>query len=706
MSRHLDAFNGGYLREAAAIWDLLEERDDLIRAVVSKRKKSVARQGYTVLLNEDLLPAQKAEAREHAGALEFFYRNLECENAIDSCEKGGFKLLIRQMMDAVGKRFAVHEIVWRKLEVADRGMPGAGGKRLSATFRFVPLGFFENTTGRLRFLDNATAREGKELEEGAWLVTVGEGLMAATSTAWMLKHMSLNDWLIYSERNGKPVIRGISSAAEDSPEWERMEQAVEAVMMGTPVVHGTADDIKVIDLAAGGQIPFPELVERMDRMIAILWRGADLSTLSRDRGYGASLQEKETCALEEDDAEMLTETLNRYVDAWVIRYLFGEEVKPLARVKVLSSPRECTATDLQVDEFLLRHGAPLSLESTLNRYGRVLPKRGEELFPVEAARPLSNREALASRSESSHELEEGMGNEGEHSGGVDFRSDSGLREDGEHMRAAAREGEEPVLPLNNECSIPCSPLPREFRADLENSGDEWVQLSPYGDFPHARGLQRVNREAAEGMAANFARFSSRLGRLFGGIPFFVGHPDLPQAHELADRKAYGWAGELAAREDGMYARVKWSEAGLELLKNGHFKFLSPYWEARPIGNEEGRKVFQPVALLSVGLTNTPNLPVKALANESGESPAQPVESGQNQTPPSSGTVLDAPLHTVALTAELGGRKAESARFQNRRESIQEAVLRKMRLGLGYDEAWAAVKRENASWFEPSFENAG
>src|SRR6185436_13719416 len=100
----LDAFDAGYLREAANIWDQIEMRDDLLRAVISKRKKSMARHGWTVLPVPNLAPEQKEEARAHAQALEFFYNHLECEHAVDQNERGGFKLLARQMMDAVGKR--------------------------------------------------------------------------------------------------------------------------------------------------------------------------------------------------------------------------------------------------------------------------------------------------------------------------------------------------------------------------------------------------------------------------------------------------------------------------------------------------------------------------------------------------------------------------------------------------------------------------
>jgi hypothetical protein len=59
--------------------------------------------------------------------------------------------------------------------------------------------------------------------------------------------------------------------------------------------------------------------------------------------------------------------------------------------------------------------------------------------------------------------------------------------------------------------------------------------------------------------------------------------------------------------------VKWSKPGLELLENAHYKFLSPYWEAEQ-SKHIGRTVYKPTRLISVGLTNDPNIPVLPLAN--------------------------------------------------------------------------------------------
>ncbi|MBN1403817.1 MAG: DUF935 family protein, partial [Opitutales bacterium] len=193
LSRMLDDFHAGYLREAALAWDAIERRDDIVQAAAGKRKLSAGRNGWDVLALDD-----SPRAAEHAAALEYFWRNVRCVNALDENEEGGFSLLSRQMMDAVGKRYAVHEIVWERV----------GANRLRAVFRFVPLWFFENRTGRLRFLPSEHALEGEPLEPGRWMLTCGAGIMEACSVAYLYKHLPLRDWLLYCERNGMPGVRG------------------------------------------------------------------------------------------------------------------------------------------------------------------------------------------------------------------------------------------------------------------------------------------------------------------------------------------------------------------------------------------------------------------------------------------------------------------------------------------------------------------
>ncbi len=382
LSRHLDAFETGNLRGAALAWDAIEKRDDIMKTVAPKRKKAVARHGWEVLIPSDLRPDQLAQAQQHADALQYFYSNLTCTNALDENERGTFKLLVRQMMDAVGKRYAAHEIVWKPLLVDG---PSGPLPRLTAEFRFVPLWFFENRTGNLRLLPHDLALEGEPLEAGAWMITVGEGLMMACSIAWMFKKLPLEHWLDYCQRYSLPALQGTTTAARGTPQWEELASALGTVLTDLSVVTADSETVKVLDLKGSGPAPFEPLVSRMDRLITALWRGSDLSTLSRSQGYGASLQGGETELLEVDDAENISETLNTYVDPWIIKYLFGDQARPLAYIKLVMPPRKLSEQDLAVDEFLLRHGAKLGTADALERYGRAPADPNEETLVLAAA---------------------------------------------------------------------------------------------------------------------------------------------------------------------------------------------------------------------------------------------------------------------------------------------------------------------------------
>lgn len=143
---------------------------------------------------------------------------------------------------------------------------------------------------------------------------------------------------------------------------------------------------------------------------------------------------------------------------------------------------------------------------------------------------------------------------------------------------------------------------------------QWLKLADYGDWPHPSGLQRFTPTSAATMVQGFQSLWGRLRRRFGGVPLYVGHPDDPAfagqpGHD--DTRAYAWITSLEARSDGLYIHPRWSEPGREMLRNAFYKFLSPRWQMRPLGDG----TFEPVRLLSVGLTNNPNIPGEAIANQ-------------------------------------------------------------------------------------------
>ncbi|MDR1414080.1 MAG: DUF935 domain-containing protein [Puniceicoccales bacterium] len=380
--RTLDLFSAGYLKTAALTWEAIERRDDVIQGVAGKRKKSISRLNWSILSTDDSDLA-KAQRR----VLEYFYNNISVSGACDRNERGGMPLLVRQMMDAVGKKYAVHEIIFepKRNDEFPRLNLATPSTLLTATFRFVPLWFFENRDGELKFLADEGVSSGISLEPGAWLVTVGDGLMEACSIAYMFKHLPMRDWLIYCERNGMPGVKGVTDAPPNTPQWEAARGAVEDFGAEFNALMSRGTDITAVDLSTRGELPYPQLVDRMDRAISALWRGSDLATLSRQSGAGASLQSEEVGILEIDDAGMISETLNAQVDKFVIRHLFGD-VPIKSYIKLMPSVRKDFEGELHMLNELRKMGMPISLSETRERFNLSTPIDGEPLLgsPVKA----------------------------------------------------------------------------------------------------------------------------------------------------------------------------------------------------------------------------------------------------------------------------------------------------------------------------------
>ncbi|HUS37358.1 MAG TPA: phage protease [Verrucomicrobiae bacterium] len=188
----------------------------------------------------------------------------------------------------------------------------------------------------------------------------------------------------------------------------------------------------------------------------------------------------------------------------------------------------------------------------------------------------------------------------------------------------------------------------------EEDADKWVQLAPLGEFPHREGMQRIDEAAVKRMENSFNSFLNKLKNKFAGVPVYEGHPDVPGLQtQYPDKRAHGWIKEMQARADGLYARINWGDSGKAMLANGHYKFHSPYFEADEIGFERGRKVYRPTQVLSVGLTNYPNIPVNPLTNTK--------ENEMDRALLIAALGLAATATDADITAAIGGLKSEAGK---------------------------------------------
>lgn len=168
-------------------------------------------------------------------------------------------------------------------------------------------------------------------------------------------------------------------------------------------------------------------------------------------------------------------------------------------------------------------------------------------------------------------------------------------------------------------------------ATVEVGEDGFALLAPFGDshytLPDPKGgtisvIQRVTPESAKRAVEGFNSLFSKAKRWFRGAPIFNGHPDRKgMENQYPDKEVKGLFRELEVRENGLYVRPLFNDAGVELLNSGKKLFFSVRWTAEQTGEKDGKMVLEPINVVSIGMTPNPNLPTELL-NSAGQPPEQ------------------------------------------------------------------------------------
>jgi hypothetical protein len=219
--------------------------------------------------------------------------------------------------------------------------------------------------------------------------------------------------------------------------------------------------------------------------------------------------------------------------------------------------------------------------------------------------------------------------------------------------------------------------------EMALSRDGWA-LIPYGDHPNERGLQPFHRAEAERMVGYFKNTWNTVKRAFVGMPVLRGHPDMAKTvkAELArekdpakraglqslintierrypDKTVYGTISDLEARDDGLAIKTVLTEEGAALVNEGGLTHFSPHWlciDGEPVG---GKPTKVPVFLVSIGLTDRPNIAGTSLINERSAA-SLPLTTMNKQ-------------HLLALLAALGRPLANEATEEQINAALAEAT---------------------------------
>lgn len=394
LSVALDHFDLGILRQAALLWEAMIKRDDTLSFVVPQMENAIASKPWGVFKRKN---ADPKEAARHAAALEYFYSNVTAVDAFDRNVRGDRQLLLKQMSASYAMRYAVHHFVWKPepgkmVEVEDAEPVPA----LTAEMEHVPLWFFENVSGTLRFLPfGGFGLHGQDLDwDGEWMVTSGTGMMFAASICYVFKRLTFQDWTIFNERYAQQKVLGMTNAQKDSEPGRNMAEMVANFNSDQGMVlyefqAGQEPPIQLVGPEGTVSVDlFERFLDRQDRKITVMFRGSDLRNMSREKEtVGVSAQNKETEALENAHCAQIASACRTFIDRAVIKYCFGEGVEPLAYFGLPEMEQEDTRELRESAGFLADRGVLVEADTVAERLGITLTENPDDaLQPSTAGR--------------------------------------------------------------------------------------------------------------------------------------------------------------------------------------------------------------------------------------------------------------------------------------------------------------------------------
>ena len=228
---------------------------------------------------------------------------------------------------------------------------------------------------------------------------------------------------------------------------------------------------------------------------------------------------------------------------------------------------------------------------------------------------------------------------------------------------------------------------------------ELVQLlCPYGNWSHSKGMQLVDKTSAEKIRNSFMRGFDRIW----GVPIYIGHPDDSPSNKRP--QAVGKIESICVTEEGIAVSAIYSEKAFEKIESGKLKWLSPRWQMQKL--KDGR--FRPIRLISVGMTNNPNIPKSGtiLSSKKASDANFALASQRVKGAASKCQAFARKLEETALSAEKISDDSRALKIQRIDQALKKlkekpapqeladmAIRRSKETGEAYYEAFAAIRRK-------------
>lgn len=373
----LQAATSGDPMDYLTLAEEMEEKDPHYAAVLGTRKRAVA--GLPV--------AVEAASDEQ--------RDIELADAVRKLtEAPEFSDLIDDLLDALGKGFAVVEPIWQAVD--GQFWPTSYAHRDPRWFMFDKL------TGRRLMLRDETG-EGRELPAGRLIVhrprlksglPIRGGLARLVAVSYMCKAFSLKDWMRYAELYGMPLRIGRYGPGAKPDDIAVLRRAVSQIAADAAAIlpEGMKIEFEQIANSTGGAELFERLAEWLDRQISKAVLGQTMTTDDGSSLAQANVHNEVRRDILRADAKALSATLNRDLVRVFVDLNYGPQAQYPRVVLQVTEPEDLKALADALTPFIDR-GLRVEESAILDKFGIAAPEDGAQILRP-AGQPLLPAAAL------------------------------------------------------------------------------------------------------------------------------------------------------------------------------------------------------------------------------------------------------------------------------------------------------------------------
>lgn len=372
----LQAAADGNPYDYLALAEDIEERDLHYSSVLRTRKLAISGLEPQVEAASD-----DADHQKHAELVRELVRKPE------------FGELVDDLLDGLGKGYAVAEIIWNY---------GAQWWPRCYEWRDPRWFVFDRATQRtLRLLTDTAPTEGEPLAPFKFIVHVPRlksglpirgGLARVAAFAWLCKSYAMKDWLAFAEVFGMPLRLGKYGPMASKADIAVLKSAV--ATMGTDAAAVLPESMKIefqeAGAANGGGDLFLKLCEFIDKQISkcVLGQTSSSDSTAGGLGSGQSTAHSEVRDnLLRADSRQLAATLNRDLVRAFIDLNFGpQDAYPRITLPVLE-PEDTKALVDAVSK-LVPMGLKVGVSTMADKLGLPDASKEEEVLTAPRATPV------------------------------------------------------------------------------------------------------------------------------------------------------------------------------------------------------------------------------------------------------------------------------------------------------------------------------